>query len=76
MLGKFVSNNSVRRAKAINRGALLRPNASIPYNPQDPKVAEALVQELSLQQLESAKTVVPWFLRNMPVRFRVDFLMH
>lgn len=28
---------------------------------------QALVHEISLQQMESSATVVPWFLKNMPV---------
>ncbi len=71
MLTKAVTKASVKRVIAGNNACAsvvtMQSSNLSSWNKDDPKSIQGLVTELANAQGESAKTVVPWFLNNMPV---------
>jgi len=62
MLAKSISQQTPSRvsaARTLSRGMAI-------WNKEDPALSEALIAELSASQKDSAKVLVPWFLKNMP----------
>jgi len=60
--------NQSNKLAAVSQSVRLAGSSPV-WTKDDPKVVQSLIEELSLQQMESDKTVVPWFLNNMPAAY-------
>lgn len=62
MLSKVATTRTANASRSLRRAA-----SSSSWTVNDPALTQRLVDEISSQRTESVKTVVPWFMQNMPV---------
>jgi hypothetical protein len=65
-LSKSVSARQLPKVSFANFQSI-RNSATTTWSADDSQLVQTLVNEISQRQMESTKSVIPWFLRNMPV---------